>query len=396
MAKNNIHTYLSVILIIIITTIHTKAQNVNKSINNTKDTSVCAGKTFYISSGIWVSGANFQWQGNYGSGFFNLSTNSNFQNVNEDTLTINPNSNIDGIMLRCEVVNASNDTSYSDTTVVNVTTNSYFSHTSICQGDSIYFNGQWIKNSGFYSETFEGDDGCDSIVNLHVSVTQAVDSTFERKLCEGDSILFNGKYYQEEGSYSDTVTSVLTGCDSIVTMDLSIIDMPDIEVTATPSVIFEGDSSQLYVNFDGNIIWEEDSTLSCWDCNNPIAKPEETTTYTVTIKKLYCSLSDSVTVTIAVPEIKLEIPEAFSPNEDGLNDKFIILGLEEYPDNEITIYNRWGAKVYYASPYNNKWTGINYEGASFGDKLPEGTYYYVLQLHDKENQVIKGYFYLKR
>ncbi len=358
------------------------------------DTTVCSGKDVKFGSGSTTQDS-YQWQGNYGSGFFDLSENQYFHNVTSDTITITPNINVDGVIIRCSSL-LGTDTTYSDTIHIHVTTNSYFEHNSICSGDSLYFDGRWIKNSGFYTATYTGQDGCDSVINLHVSVIQPVDSTIRREICEGDSVYFDGNYIKEEGEYTATYTSVVTGCDSIVTLKLTIIEIPEFTITATPQAILVGDSSQLYVNYDGNIVWNEDSTLSCLDCNNPIAKPIQTTTYTVTIKKLYCSVSDSITVSIIIPEIKLEIPDGFSPNQDGVNDKFVISGLEMYPDNEIKIFNRWGTQVFQAKPYYNNWTGLNFAGASMGDELPEGTYYYVLELNDKDKQVIKGYIYLKR
>ena len=51
------------------------------------------------------------------------------------------------------------------------------------------------------------------------------------------------------------------------------------------------------------------------------------------------------------------IPEGFSPNGDGINDLFVIRGIEIYPQNSIEIYNRWGNIVYKASPFQNNWYG---------------------------------------
>lgn len=94
---------------------------------------------------------------------------------------------------------------------------------------------------------------------------------------------------------------------------------------------------------------------------------------------------------------KIIIPEGFSPNNDGINDAFEIIGLtENYPVNNITIYNRWGNKVFYASPYKNNWTGQNMYGLTLGDNsLSAGTYYYVLELPGNNNSY-KGYVYLNR
>ncbi|PKP31157.1 MAG: hypothetical protein CVT99_09610, partial [Bacteroidetes bacterium HGW-Bacteroidetes-16] len=90
------------------------------------------------------------------------------------------------------------------------------------------------------------------------------------------------------------------------------------------------------------------------------------------------------------------IPEGFSPNGDGTNDLFVIRGILYYPDNNIIIFNRWGNKVFEASPYQNTWDGKTTMGISVGgDELPVGTYFYLLDLDDG-SEVIKGTIYLNR
>ena len=89
-------------------------------------------------------------------------------------------------------------------------------------------------------------------------------------------------------------------------------------------------------------------------------------------------------------------PEGFSPNNDGNNDFFVIEDLDEYPNNHVVILNRWGNKVFEASPYKNDWDGTSQFGVRLGGNiLPEGTYFYILKL-EKDSQPIKGFIYLKR
>lgn len=90
------------------------------------------------------------------------------------------------------------------------------------------------------------------------------------------------------------------------------------------------------------------------------------------------------------------IPDGFSPNGDGINDFFVIRGIENYPKNTLTIYNRWGNNVFEASPYHSTWKGESTKGTRIGeDKLPTGTYFYLLDLGDK-SKIIKGTLYLNR
>ncbi len=90
------------------------------------------------------------------------------------------------------------------------------------------------------------------------------------------------------------------------------------------------------------------------------------------------------------------IPEGYSPNGDGVNDMFVIRGIDFYTDNSIVIFNRWGNKVFEASPYQNTWNGKSTMGLRIGgDELPVGTYFYLLDLGDGSD-IIKGTIYLNR
>ena len=88
-------------------------------------------------------------------------------------------------------------------------------------------------------------------------------------------------------------------------------------------------------------------------------------------------------VTVVSAAVDFFIPEGFSPNGDGINDLFVIRGILNYPANAFVIYNRWGNKVFEASPYQNTWDGKSMFGLRVGgNDLPVGTYFYVLDLKD--------------
>jgi gliding motility-associated-like protein len=93
----------------------------------------------------------------------------------------------------------------------------------------------------------------------------------------------------------------------------------------------------------------------------------------------------------------IEVPEAFSPDGDGINETLVIEGIENIPGQSIIIFNRWGNQVYSASPYQNDWDGTSQNGLNVGgDQLPTGTYFYILDTQTSKYGVIKGYIYLKR
>ena len=98
------------------------------------------------------------------------------------------------------------------------------------------------------------------------------------------------------------------------------------------------------------------------------------------------------------------VHNAFSPNNDGRNEVFLIERIENYPDNTVEIYNRWGVLVFEVSGYDNAskvFVGLS-EGrvtVNKADALPNGTYYYVVKYKKPISGVMNqkaGFLYLSR
>jgi len=99
----------------------------------------------------------------------------------------------------------------------------------------------------------------------------------------------------------------------------------------------------------------------------------------------------------------IEIFNVITPNGDGIHDVLTISGLENFPVNTIRIYNRWGVLVYTTNAYNTE--GNVFDGTSIGrvtvqvdNKLPVGTYFYILDYEDENDNMksLSGYIYLNR
>jgi len=103
---------------------------------------------------------------------------------------------------------------------------------------------------------------------------------------------------------------------------------------------------------------------------------------------------EMIVVTVEEDSAGVFIPAGFSPNEDGYNDRFVILGIEDYPENELVIFNKQGVVIYHRRNYQNDWDGTPEKGGVIGGALPEGTYYYVFTFG--ESMVRKGYIYLNK
>lgn len=111
------------------------------------------------------------------------------------------------------------------------------------------------------------------------------------------------------------------------------------------------------------------------------------------------SACTEATVTILVEKMPLAISEGFSPNGDDNNEAWYIRGIEFFPSNVVSVFNRWGNLVYRANGYDNvneRWDGRATRGLVVSDsELPFGTYYYTIDLGDG-SKLRKGYLVLQR
>jgi len=96
---------------------------------------------------------------------------------------------------------------------------------------------------------------------------------------------------------------------------------------------------------------------------------------------------------IELTPFPIKIPDGISPNGDGINDFFVIPGIENYPDCELTIYNRWGNLIYRKNSYDNSWDGTPNVGILLTgkQKVQPGTYYYILDFNYEDMEPAKGY-----
>ena len=101
------------------------------------------------------------------------------------------------------------------------------------------------------------------------------------------------------------------------------------------------------------------------------------------------SLSFNYTVTASIEPCQITVYNGFTPDGDGLNDNWIIENIENFSSNTVTIFNRWGNKIWNTTDYNNTnnvWNGKTQSGGS----LPSGTYFYVIEL-ENGNGIKKGW-----
>ena len=84
-------------------------------------------------------------------------------------------------------------------------------------------------------------------------------------------------------------------------------------------------------------------------------------------------------------ELSFEIPGGLSPNDDNINDTWLLTGFQNYPDATVKVFDRWGQEVFYATSIMAPW-----DGTFDGKDLPTADYYYIIDLGDgqKYNGVV--------
>ncbi|HEX9509280.1 MAG TPA: PKD domain-containing protein [Puia sp.] len=143
--------------------------------------------------------------------------------------------------------------------------------------------------------------------------------------------------------------------------------------------------------------WVPEKYLSCYNCPSPLCTPLASTSYFLTVKNEYgCKASDTIVVAVDCQESRVRVPNAFTPNNDGVNDVFVVKGISII--KHMVIYDRWGEKVY---EHNNFIAGDRascWNGTFRGQPCPSGAYVYFIEMECPSGGVFsrKGSFVLIR
>ena len=176
-----------------------------------------------------------------------------------------------------------------------------------------------------------------------------------------------------------TITDgVCSGYDEV---QVTLNPPPDVQVSRHSFTTCEGRRTvTLQANGALSYLWSPSLNLSDPSIPNPVALLDRPMMYIVTGTDMNgCFAMDTVLVEVCDYII---IPSGFSPDGDGVNDFFEVVGIENYPDNKLSVFNRWGNIVYEKKSYAGSWDAIpNVNSIILGsDKVPAGTYYYILDL----------------
>lgn len=237
----------------------------------------------------------------------------------------------------------SNTTGCDSVVTLNLTISSNsFSTTEIASCNNYNWNSILYTVSGTYVDTLTASTGCDSIATLNLTINPASVSNIKQTICTGQS--FSG--YTEAGTYIDTLISAI-GCDSIRTIQLSVMKLPEPDLGIRKDLCV-GDTMVLFPgNFD-SYTWQDGSTQSHYVVNKEGS-------YGVNVTN-QCG-SAQAQIAIAENKCGIYFPSAFTPNKDGKNDLFKILHPPDLNSYDLSIFNRWGQKVFETRDYTKGWDG---------------------------------------
>jgi gliding motility-associated-like protein len=192
--------------------------------------------------------------------------------------------------------------------------------------------------------------------------------------------------FANSGKTQVTLTVTNDGCTSIpVSKPVPVYAAPGVDA-GNDVRIGLGESTMLNGVTTGETVsvkWSPFVYLSQESNNNPVATPPADQLYYFTATgRAGCKSYDSVWVRVFAD---IKIPNAFSPNSDGINDRWEIPSLAAYTKADIDIYNRWGQLVYKSRGYSTPW-----DGNSNGKPLPGGTYYYIIRPNANNMDMLKG------
>ena len=268
----------------------------------------------------------------------------------------------------------------------------------ICEGDTLLLGNQIITEGDTYIETLKTEESCDSLVTLRVEVLRHSSSGLADTICEGDLYSIDGFDFEEQGIFDYTIPNT-DGCDSLITLDLTVIpandgveiseDLIEIKlgelVNISPSFVDPRLDNFTWTDEDGNII-SQGEILSGY-------QPTNSTTVQFSAADEYgCPSIDIVEIRVS-KDVTTYIPNVFTPDDENINNIFTIHPTAAVSQiSEINIYDRWGELVFTDTNTGPVETFAGWDGRFNGVDAMAGVYVYIVtvDLIDGNQEVYTG------
>ncbi|MFZ2897271.1 MAG: gliding motility-associated C-terminal domain-containing protein [Saprospiraceae bacterium] len=231
-----------------------------------------------------------------------------------------------------------------------------------CANEPVWVAGQWTATPGFYCDTLVLPSGCRQVFCTELMVGDTSFQLVESVICPGDSLFIGGQWFAEAGVYALSL-STQEGCDSTLNLNLAWFPLPEVALLPADTTIFEEETVTLSVTGGGNLFyyWIPPNLVDCNSCPTVLAAPLETTGFQVWVTDengCVQSLSSTVQVRVDCDPGRVQIPNVFTPDGDGVNESFGILTVAgKETVSEMQVWNRWGQLVFESRNPQARWDG---------------------------------------
>ena len=225
-----------------------------------------------------------------------------------------------------------------DVTILQPTTRSF--SVSVCETYTVPSGDETYTVSNTYMDTIPSlVNGCDSVMTIDVTVLQPTSSSFSVSVCESYTVPSGDETYTVSDIYMDTIPSLVNGCDSVMTIDVTVNDLPDVGVTATDPTLTADAAGASYQWLDC-----DDSDAMIGGATDQAYMPLANGSFAVEVTENGCvDTSDCVSVfTVGIDNLKDELFQVY-PNPTS-NQVTIDLGSET--SGSVRIFDVAGKTVY--------------------------------------------------
>ncbi|MBT8230542.1 MAG: gliding motility-associated C-terminal domain-containing protein, partial [Bacteroidia bacterium] len=259
------------------------------------------------------------------------------------------------------------------------------------------------------SLTVVDQNSCSAMASFEVTYFPPINASVASTnvgICSGESATlqaFGGLFYEwndPNGTLSaDNISNPIASPSQTTTYEVTISDNCPNNIETLNVVVSVNDPPDAFAGLDTCIIIGTDFKLNAsggstysWDNSefiigssnipDPVIRIDSTTLFTVTVTDSNgCTDTDNIEICIIEDPLSLlDEVTILTPNGDGKNDELVFRGLEAFPENKLTIFNRWGGVIYEKVGYQRD--GQRWSGLRDGIELPADTYYYILEFAD--------------
>ena len=253
---------------------------------------------------------------------------------------------------------------------------------SICDNDSIFLAGAYQNLAGVYIDSFNSIVGCDSIVTTTLTVNSTYLFTQNSSICNGDSILFAGNWITSSGTYLDRYSTTF-GCDSIYQLDLVVNPLPLVSLTLDTVVCNLGNQVQLYGESPSGGNWSGQGVTGNIFDPTSLLPGDYIITYSYTdINGCIATASDTIIITICGGLNSLDAT-SFSLYPNPANDFITINAISGFKQNAVVeIYSIDGKLISLNSNiFNSSSISLNIKD------LEAGHYTVIIRQNDKTSSL---------